>query len=173
MIGIVTDNQDPKGWGRVKVNTPWLSADHASDWARVVRPAAGAERGLEFLPEIDDEVLVGFEMGDMHHPYVLGGLWNGKDRAAEEESGDGQRRQGADSGSSARAAGHQIVFDDSDGGSGITIADKNGNTIDARHRIERDDHRRERQPTIKAGCATGRRSRALIDRLTVKGASSI
>ena len=53
---------------------PWLSGDHASDWARVVAPGGGAQPGVEFLPEVNDEVLVGFEMGDIHYPYVLGGL---------------------------------------------------------------------------------------------------
>ncbi|HLX57975.1 MAG TPA: VgrG-related protein, partial [Ktedonobacteraceae bacterium] len=44
VIGIVTDNQDPDGYGRVKVKYPWLSSDHASDWARVVAPGGGAQR---------------------------------------------------------------------------------------------------------------------------------
>lgn len=128
VIGIVTDNQDPEGWGRVKVKYPWLSPDHASDWARVVSPGAGPDRGLEFLPEIDDEVLVGFEMGDIGHPYVLGGLWNGQDAPPEKSgaivsSGKVQKRIVRS------RSGHQVVFDDSDGGGSITIEDKNGNTI--------------------------------------------
>jgi phage protein D len=79
LIGIVTDNQDPQGWGRVKVKFPTLTEDHSSDWARVVNSGAGAHRGFDCLPEIDDEVLVGFEHGDIHRPFVLGGVWNGKD----------------------------------------------------------------------------------------------
>ncbi len=128
VIGIVTDNQDPEGWGRVKVKYPWLSSEHASDWARVVAVGAGPERGLEFLPEVNDEVVLGFEMGDIHHPYVLGGLWNGKD-APPMKSGDiisGGRVQQRIIRS---RTGHSIVFDDSDGGGGITISDKNGNKI--------------------------------------------
>ena len=128
VIGIVTDNQDPKGWGRVKVKYPWLSGDHASDWARVVAIGAGADRGVEFLPEIDDEVVVGFEMGDFNHPYVLGGVWNGKDlppKKNQQVVGGGKVRQRI----VRSRAGHQIVFDDSDGAASVTIADKNGNTI--------------------------------------------
>ena len=79
VIGIVTDNQDPKGLGRVKVKYPQLSGEHTSDWARVVTVGAGPQRGLQFTPEVNDEVLVGFEMGNIHYPYVIGGLWNGRD----------------------------------------------------------------------------------------------
>ncbi|MGH9844765.1 MAG: phage baseplate assembly protein V [Blastocatellia bacterium] len=78
VVGVVTDNKDPARLGRVKVKYPWLSAEQTSDWARVVSPGAGRQRGLQFTPRVEDEVLVGFEMGDVHHPYVIGGLWNGQ-----------------------------------------------------------------------------------------------
>jgi uncharacterized protein involved in type VI secretion and phage assembly len=80
MVGIVADNKDPKGWGRVRVKLPTLTEDHMSYWARMVSVGAGPERGLDWLPEIDDEVLVGFEHGDIHRPYILGGVWNGTDQ---------------------------------------------------------------------------------------------
>ncbi|MBW4507260.1 MAG: VgrG-related protein [Scytonematopsis contorta HA4267-MV1] len=79
LVGIVTDNQDPKGWGRVKVKFPTLSEEHSSNWARVVSIGAAKGRGFDCLPEIDDEVLVAFEHGDIHRPYIIGGVWNGKD----------------------------------------------------------------------------------------------
>ena len=59
-VGVVTNNQDPDGLGRVKVRFPWLSDDDESFWARVVTPMAGNGRGLYLLPEVDDEVLVAF-----------------------------------------------------------------------------------------------------------------
>jgi phage protein D len=128
VIGIVTDNQDPDGQGRVKVKFPWLSSDHASDWARVVVPGGGPERGIEFLPEINDEVLVGFELGDVHYPYVLGGLWNGRDAPPKKNdqvvSGGHVQQRIIRS-----RSGHIITLDDSDGGGGITIEDKAGNKI--------------------------------------------
>jgi phage protein D len=127
VIGIVTDNKDPLGWGRVKVRYPWLSEEHASDWARVVAPGAGAQRGLEFLPEIDDEVLVGFDRGDIHHPYVLGGLWNGKDRppkGSDQAIAGGRVQQRL----IRSRSGHTITLDDGENG-GVTIADRNGNRI--------------------------------------------
>ena len=83
LVGIVTDNNDPEKWGRVKVKFPTLTEDHASNWARVVGIGAGNNRGFDCLPEINDEVLVGFEHGDIHRPYVIGGVWNGQDRPPE------------------------------------------------------------------------------------------
>jgi phage protein D len=128
VIGIVTDNRDPEGWGRVKVKYPWLSADHASDWARVIAIGGGPERGIEFLPEVNDEVLVAFEMGDVHHPYVIGGLWNGKD--APPKKSDSVVNSGRVEQRVIRSrTGHTMVFDDSDGKSSITIADKDGSKV--------------------------------------------
>lgn len=84
LVGIVTNNQDPEGLGRVKVWFPTLTPQtgenaHASHWARVVAIGAGKGRGFDCLPEINDEVLVGFEHGNIHRPYILGGVWNGED----------------------------------------------------------------------------------------------
>ena len=128
VVGIVTNNDDPDGVGRVKVKFPWLTPDHESGWARVVSAGAGPERGIEFLPEVNDEVLVGFEQGDIHHPYVLGGLWNGQDKPPLEQgkaaSGGKVQRRVIRS-----RAGHTITLDDSDGGGGVTVEDRNGNKV--------------------------------------------
>jgi phage protein D len=77
VIGIVTNNKDPEERGRIKLKFPWLSDEVESDWARLVSPGAGSERGFYCLPEINDEVLVLFEGGDFNRPYIIGGLWNG------------------------------------------------------------------------------------------------
>ncbi|MDJ0727744.1 MAG: VgrG-related protein [Prochloraceae cyanobacterium] len=84
MVGVVTDNNDPKGLGRVKVKFPTLTDEHSSNWARVVALGASSCRGFDCLPEINDEVLVGFEHGDIHRPYIVGGVWNGKDKPPED-----------------------------------------------------------------------------------------
>ena len=83
LIGIVTKNKDPEKLSRVKVKFPTLTEEHESNWARVVAIGAGSNRGFDCLPEINDEVLVGFEHGDIHRPFVIGGLWNGKDAPSE------------------------------------------------------------------------------------------
>ncbi len=85
-IGIVTNNKDPDGLGRVKTSLPWMADQVESDWARVVTPMAGPGRGVYFLPEVNDEVLVAFEHGNPDTPYVLGGLWNGQDKPPESNS---------------------------------------------------------------------------------------
>jgi phage protein D/phage baseplate assembly protein gpV len=89
VVAIVTNSQDPQKLGRVKVKFPWLSEDFESDWARVAMPGAGAERGMFIVPEVDDEVLVMFERGDMRQPFVLGGLYNGVDKPPADAYCDG------------------------------------------------------------------------------------
>ncbi|MFF0223542.1 VgrG-related protein [Streptomyces sp. NPDC004629] len=92
--GTVTDTKDPEGLGRVKVRFPWLSDEYASDWARTAQ-ASGTGGGEAFIPEVGDEVLVGFEQGHLDRPYVLAGLYNGQDKP------------GGTGGGSARGAGPQ------------------------------------------------------------------
>jgi uncharacterized protein involved in type VI secretion and phage assembly len=79
VVAQITDVHDPDKMGRVKVKYPWLSADYVSGWARVVCQGAGKDRGWIALPEVGDEVLVGFEQQDFDRPVVLGGLYNGID----------------------------------------------------------------------------------------------
>ncbi|MEA2718016.1 MAG: hypothetical protein QOI99_2333 [Actinomycetota bacterium] len=83
VIGIVTNNKDPEGLGRVKVRFPTLSASDESWWARVAAIGAGSTRGLNVLVEINDEVLVAFEHGDVRRPILLGGLWSKKNKPYE------------------------------------------------------------------------------------------
>jgi uncharacterized protein involved in type VI secretion and phage assembly len=63
----------------VRVKFPTLAEDHSSYWARVSTIGAGVSRGFDCLPEVNDEVLVGFEHGDIHRPYIIGSVWNGTD----------------------------------------------------------------------------------------------
>lgn len=128
MIGIVTDNQDPQGLARVRVRFPGLSDDEIGHWARVATLMAGADRGTFFLPEVDDEVLVAFEQGDITRPFVIGALWNGQDTPPDTNS-DGQNNLRFIKSRS----GHLIQLDDTDGSEKIEIIDKSGNnsfTID-------------------------------------------
>lgn len=80
MVGVVRDVNDPGGQGRIRVEFPWLGGQSQSYWAAIAAPMAGADRGVFFMPERDDEVLVAFDRGDVNHPYVIGFLWNGRDK---------------------------------------------------------------------------------------------
>jgi len=122
VIGIVTNNQDPDGLGRVKVCFPWLSDEDESWWARIATLMAGNERGAYFLPEVGDEVLVAFEHGNIRFPYVLGALWNGQDAPPESEplNGDGKVVKRVIKSRS----GHVIRLNDEDGKEKIEIIDK-------------------------------------------------
>ncbi len=148
--GIVTNNKDPEGLGRVKLKFPRLSDDNETDWVRTTTFMAGGGRGSFFLPEVGDEVLVAFENGDINRPYVIGGLWNGVDKPPETNS-DGQnniRKIRSRSGheiilnddSTAQQekieihtnGGHKVVLDDSAGQEKIEITDGNNKiTIDS------------------------------------------
>ena len=121
MIGIVTNNEDPDGLGRVKLRFPWLSEEHESNWARVLSPMAGNDRGLYTLPEVDDEVLVAFEHGRVEFPYVLGSLWNGKDKPPGQNDGGKNNVRALKS-----RSGHTISLDDTDGEEKIEIVDAQG-----------------------------------------------
>lgn len=122
VVGIVTNNRDPDGMYRVKVRFPWLNLDDESHWARIACPMAGNGRGTYFLPEPDDEVLVAFEHGSVEHPYVVGALWNGKDKAPENND-DGKN----DNRSITSRSGHVVRLRDSSGDERIEIIDKTGN----------------------------------------------
>jgi uncharacterized protein involved in type VI secretion and phage assembly len=152
MVGIVTNNKDPDGLGRVRVRFPVRESNDDSHWARIATLMAGNGRGSVFLPEVGDEVLVAFEQGDAEHPYIIGGLWNGKDKPPETNS-DGKnniRKIRSRSGHEIMfnddaetkqekvviqtKAGHVITLDDSSGKEKIDIKDKTGSnsiTIDS------------------------------------------
>jgi uncharacterized protein involved in type VI secretion and phage assembly len=121
VVGIVTNNQDPDGMGRVKLKFPWLSEEDESHWARVASPMAGKGRGLYLLPEVEDEVLVAFEQGDVRFPYVIGSLWNGKD-APPATNDDGKNNVRV----LKSRSGHVIRLTDEDGKESIEIIDKSG-----------------------------------------------
>ncbi|NHZ64611.1 phage baseplate assembly protein V [Massilia genomosp. 1] len=106
-IGLVTQNNDPEGLGRVKVSYPWHDQARESYWARLAAPMTGDGRGLVLIPEVGDEVLLAFERDDLRFPFVLGGLWNGQDKPPV-ANGDGNN----DKRLFKSRKGHQLLFDD-------------------------------------------------------------
>lgn len=132
VTALVTDNNDKDKLGRVQVKFPWLpkknGAELSSTWARLASIGAGPERGLYFLPEINDEVLVAFEHGDVNFPYVVGGLWNGKDKPPQ-GSGEAVKSQKVVSRVIRSSSGHFIELNDESGKEKITIKDKSQKNI--------------------------------------------
>jgi uncharacterized protein involved in type VI secretion and phage assembly len=131
VIGTVKEVDSKRG--QVKVDFPWLTPPQRSDWAPIAGPMSGKNRGIFFMPEIDDEVLVAFEHGAFDHPFVVGFLWNGVDTSPEStpknrviltpgghtlrfEDADGQKKVVLKSNS-----GHEIVLDDGPAGQKITL----------------------------------------------------
>lgn len=90
VVGVVTNNDDADHLARVKVKFPSLTDQDESTWAKLLAPGAGNGRGLQAIPEVNDEVLVGFEHDDKTRPIVLGGLWNREDPPPEEVIQDGK-----------------------------------------------------------------------------------
>jgi uncharacterized protein involved in type VI secretion and phage assembly len=146
---LVTNLNDPDDLGRVKVKYPWLGANPEieSDWVRIASPMAGAQRGFFYLPEVNDEVLVAFEHGDVHRPYIVGALWSSTDKPPKKNSeavasGKVNQRvlktrqghliilddkQGEEQISVTSKSGHTVILNDKGGSESITIKDKTGN----------------------------------------------
>ncbi|MCG8701183.1 MAG: phage baseplate assembly protein V [Bacteroidales bacterium] len=124
-MATVLSNEDPKKKGRVQVQFNWQSGDMKSSWIRVMTPDAGksdnvgSNRGFVFIPEKDDQVMVGFRYNDPNRPFVMGGLFNGTTGAG---GSDGNTMKSITTG-----AGSTIKFDDEAGG--ITVSDAKQNTM--------------------------------------------
>ncbi|NJQ07728.1 VgrG-related protein [Streptomyces lonarensis] len=110
---VVTNVGDPLKQGRVKLTFPWLDDAYESDWARVAQ-WGGKGGGSVFPLDVNDEVLVAFDRGALDHPYVLGGLYNGRD-----EPGRAPQNVPLHAGARNRATRH-------------TLADRDGNRVDFR-----------------------------------------
>src|SRR5688500_18532321 len=173
VVGLVTNNKDTEDTrgnkiGRVKVKFPWLSDTVESFWCRLAYPMGGKERGYWWIPEIDDEVLVAFQHGDMRDGYIIGGLYNGKDKPPKCDdvtstfAGTGYDHGGY--GTSGRdfnedgkndlrfirsRSGHLFIFDDKDNEEKITLCDKTGE-----HRLEirSEEHTSELQSPCNLVC---------------------
>jgi len=122
--GLVVGLVKEVGVGKIKVNFPWLDENHASDWIRIATAMSGDNRGSFFMPEENDEVLIGFDKGDTRTPYVVGFMWNGVDAPPGQDVRD--RRITSKN-------GHTIRFLDAtpSGGSlgALVIEDAHGNAI--------------------------------------------
>jgi len=119
VIALVKSTKDPEGLGRVQIAFPWRGNGDEMYWARLATLMAGNNMGMFFYPGVNDEVLVAFEHGDIDSPYIIGALWNGKDKPPEKNS-DGKNNIKMIK----TRSGHTIKIDDTEGKEKIEIIDK-------------------------------------------------
>ena len=126
-MATVLSNADPEGKGRVRVRMNWQTEGMQTGWVRVMTPDGGSSsdvksnRGFVFIPEVGDQVLLGFRHGDPARPYVMGSLFNG--------TTGGGGLEGNHMKSLTTRSGHTIKLNDSLSSLGITIKDIKGNSI--------------------------------------------
>ncbi|MFD1601275.1 type VI secretion system Vgr family protein [Flavobacterium artemisiae] len=121
----VIANEDPKGQGRIRVKMLWQAAkQQRTPWLRVMAPDAGSSaevstnRGMVFIPEVGDQVMLGFHYNDPNRPFVIGSLFNGR-------TGTGGNTKNNIKSIYTRT-GSTITFDE--GESSILVKDPSGNT---------------------------------------------
>ena len=121
-MATVLSNADPQGKGRVRVRMNWQTDGMQTGWVRVMTPDGGSSsdvksnRGFVFIPEVGDQVLLGFRHGDPARPYVMGSLFNGVT--------GGGGGQGNNCKSLTTKSGSSLKLDDSAGS--VTLHDKGG-----------------------------------------------
>jgi uncharacterized protein involved in type VI secretion and phage assembly len=139
---IVTDIVDPDGIGRIEVKFPWLGADggEVRAWATLLTPYADDDQGFEVLPEVDTQVVVAFEAGDLRRPYIVGSCWNGREALPESAQAANNKRL------IKTRAGSLLEFDDTQGAAKVTLSMSSG------HKLVLDDAAREVKLTHQNGC---------------------
>lgn len=126
-LATVLSNEDPKKKGRVQVQFQWQTGEMKTSWLRVMTPDAGksdnvgTNRGFVFIPEKDDQVMVGFRYNDPNRPFVMGSMFSGTTGAGGSDANKTK--------SLTTRSGATITIDDDEGDGKITISDPSGNTI--------------------------------------------
>jgi len=119
-MGRVVENADPLELGRVRVQMVWQEAgSEKTPWIRLLQPHSGSGKGFYFVPEIGEEVLVGFQGGNAEKPYVIGTQYNGKEKSGYADKENNIKAVHTRS-------GHKLVFTEDES---ILITDKSGNEI--------------------------------------------
>jgi len=117
---VVTDNNDPEQLGRVKVSFPWSSGDD-TPWIRVASTHAGQERGWYVIPEIGDEVLIGYEFGNPDLPVVIASMYNSEDTPIGKIDSETNNVK-----IFTTRSGNEIYMSDADGEETIQISNQDG-----------------------------------------------
>lgn len=117
---LVTDNHDPKGLGRVRVKFHWMNGNEKTPWLRVTSPHGGKDKGMFFIPETGEEVIVGFEGDSPVKPYIIGTVYHGKANITYSNSDNDVK-------AIQTRSGNKILMNDKEGS--IFVEDKDGNSI--------------------------------------------
>lgn len=127
---IVTDIVDPDNLGRIEVKFPWLGEageDAVRAWATLVSPYAEDDQGFQALPEVDTQVVVAFEAGNLRRPYIVGACWNGREQLPQQAEAANNKRV------IKSRAKSLLEFDDTQGAAKVTLSMQSG------HKLELDD----------------------------------
>ena len=138
----VSDLVDPDSKGRIKVRFPSLGAagDSVSAWATLVTPYADDDQGLMILPEVDSQVMVAFEAGDLARPYIVGACWNRQRALPEAAQAQNNLR------TLKTRSGSLLQFDDTGGAVKVTLSTDGG------HKLVLDESVGEVKLTHSNGC---------------------
>jgi type VI secretion system secreted protein VgrG len=117
---LVTDNHDPKGLGRIRVKFHWMNGAEKTPWIRVTSPHGGGGKGMFFMPEIGEEVIVGFEGDSPIKPYIIGAVYHGKANTTFSTADNDVKALQTRSGT-------KLIMNDKDGS--VLVEDKDGNSI--------------------------------------------
>jgi uncharacterized protein involved in type VI secretion and phage assembly len=117
---LVTDNHDPKGMGRIRVRFHWMKPSEKTPWLRVSSPHGGAGKGMFFIPEIGEEVIVGFEGNSATKAYIDGTVYHGK-------ANNNSSNAGNDIKMLRTRSGIEIIYNDAEGS--LTLRDPSGNVV--------------------------------------------
>ncbi|MCD9025831.1 phage baseplate assembly protein V [Cohnella sp. NL03-T5] len=119
MVATVTNNKDPDGLNRVKLKFPLRENSHETDWAPITSLMSGSSMGTLFVPEVGDEVLVAFHLGNLNQPFVIGSLWNSTNKPPAKDDANNLRKIYS-------RAGHELIFDDTANAGKVTLKTKKG-----------------------------------------------
>ena len=123
-VAKVLNNVDPDGLSRIQVQFPWQVENNGSTpWIRVLTPHSGLDKGFHFIPEIEEEVLVGFEGGNAERPFVMGALYTGVNKPEEWQTDANNVK------AIRTRSGHTIELNDTEGEEKINIYDNEGSII--------------------------------------------
>ncbi|HXB07030.1 MAG TPA: type VI secretion system Vgr family protein [Puia sp.] len=118
--GEVTDNNDPDKMGRVRVRLRWMTNSERTPWVRIASPHGGNGKGMYFVPEVGEEVMVGFEGDSPDNPFIIGMVWNGKNTVPFGNEGNDVKALQTKS-------GNFMIMNDKEGS--VHVADAKGNDV--------------------------------------------